>query len=103
MKVLSWPLKTNSNWRIALVLTSVLGIVGLFYIVILLTSPPPIVPAPGWPIVDKRWLVALCGLGVSLVYFPLVAKEIAIYYHLYHHPQGIAGWASRQCLMSGSN
>src|SRR5262245_27009559 len=77
MKVLSWPLKTNSNWRIAFVLTSVLGIVGLFYIAILLTSPPPIVPAPGWPIVDKRWLVALYGLGVSLVYFPLVAKEIA--------------------------
>src|SRR5215510_19995 len=77
MKVLSWPLKTNSNWRIALVLTSVLGIVGLFYVVILLTSPPPIVPAPGWPIVDERWLLALYGLGVGLVYFPLVAKEIA--------------------------
>src|SRR5215510_8699271 len=77
MKVLSWPLKTNSNWRIALVLTSVLGIVGLFYFVILLTSPPPILPAPVWRVVDKRWLLALYGLGIGLVFFPLVAKEIA--------------------------
>src|SRR4030095_11329220 len=36
-----------------------------------------IVVAPGWLILDKRWLLALYGLGVGLVYFPLVAKEIA--------------------------
>jgi hypothetical protein len=77
MTVLCWPLKTNSNWRIALVLTCAFGIGGLFYIAILLISPSSIVSAPGWPIVDKRWLVALYGLGVGLVYLPLVAKEIA--------------------------
>ena len=70
-------LKTNSNWRIALVLTCAFGIGGLFYVAILLISPSSIVSAPGWPIVDKRWLVALYGLGVGLVYLPLVAKEIA--------------------------
>lgn len=69
-------LKTNRNWRIALVLTCALGIVGLFYVAILVVSPPSIVAAPGWPIIDKRWLVALYGLGIGLVYFPLVAKEI---------------------------
>jgi len=69
-------LKTNSNWRIALVLTCALGIAGLFYVAILVVSPSPIVAAPGWPIIDKRWLVALYGLGVGLVYCPLVAKEI---------------------------
>lgn len=77
MTVLSWPLKTNSNWRMALVLTCAFGIKGLFCVAILLISPSSIVAAPGWPIVDKRWLVALYGLGVGLVYFPLVAKEIA--------------------------
>src|SRR5262245_16268837 len=77
MKVLSLALKTNSKWRIALVLTCALGIAGLLYVAVLLNSPPSIVVAPGWPVVDKRWLLALYGLGVSLVYFPLVAKEIA--------------------------
>ena len=77
MTVLCWPLKTNSNWRIALVLTCAFGIGGLFYIAILLISPSSIVSASSWPIVDKRWLVALYGLGVGLVYLPLVAKEIA--------------------------
>jgi hypothetical protein len=43
----------------------------------LIIFPSPIVAAPGWSIIDKRWLVALYGLGVGLVYFPLVAKEIA--------------------------
>src|SRR5262249_48885290 len=69
-------LKTNNNWRIPLLLTCVLGITGLVFVVILRISPPSIVAAPGWPILDKRWLVALYGLGVGLVYFPLVAKEI---------------------------
>src|SRR5215467_9747517 len=77
MKVSSWPLETNSNWRIALALTCAFGIVGLFCIGILLIYPPSIVPAPGWRVVDKRWLLALYGLGIGLVYFPLVAKEIA--------------------------
>src|SRR5262245_15235811 len=69
-------LKINRNWRIALALTTTLGIAGLFYIAILVVSPSPIVAAPGWRIIDKRWLVALYGLGVGLVYCPLVVKEI---------------------------
>jgi hypothetical protein len=70
-------LKTYSDWQIALALTCAFGIAGLFCVAILVISRPSIVAAPGWPIVDKRWLVALYGLGVGLVYFPLVAKEIA--------------------------
>jgi hypothetical protein len=69
-------LKINSNWRIALALTCALGIAGLFYVAILVVSPPPIVAAPGWPISDKRWLLALYGVGIGIVYFPLVAKKI---------------------------
>jgi len=67
---------TARSWRIALVLTCVLGIVGVLYVVILRISGPSVVAAPGWPIDDRRWLLALYGLGVSLVYFPLVAKKI---------------------------
>jgi hypothetical protein len=77
MRVLSWLFKANSNWQIALALTCAFGIAGLFCIAILIIFPSSIVAAPGWPIVDKRWLVALYGLGVGLVYFPLVVKEIA--------------------------
>src|SRR5262249_40420792 len=69
-------LKTSRNWRVALVLTCALGIGGLFYVAILVVSPSPIVPAPGWSVIDKRWLVALYGLSVGLVYCPLVAKGI---------------------------
>ena len=69
--------KTDRDWPIALALTFALGIAGLFCVAILRISGPTIVAAPGWPIVDKRWLVALYGLGVGLVYLPLIAKEIA--------------------------
>jgi hypothetical protein len=67
---------TARSWRIALVLTCVLGIVGVLFVIILRISGPSVVAAPGWPIDDRRWLLALYGLGVSLVYFPLVAKKI---------------------------
>src|SRR5262245_49936081 len=77
MRVLRWPLKITNNWRIALALTCAFWIVGLFCIAILLIYPPSIVPAPCWRIVDRRWLLALYGLGVGLVYFPLIAKKIA--------------------------
>lgn len=77
MKSSELTLKTNSNWRIVLGLTCALGIAGLFCVAILLISPSSGVIAPRWSIIDKRWLVALYGLGVVLVYFPLVAKEIA--------------------------
>jgi hypothetical protein len=64
-----------SSWALALSATVLLGLVGLSYILTLLIFPSS-VDTISWPVLDKRWIIALFALGVALVYFPLGMKRI---------------------------
>jgi hypothetical protein len=65
-----------SSLRLTVIATVAIAIIGSLYIVRLILLPPVEDDTGRWGYFDKRWILALYGLGVVLVYFPAAMKRL---------------------------
>jgi hypothetical protein len=64
-----------SSWTLSLSATVIVGLAGLSYVLRLFIYPSSL-ETLWWSFVDKRWVIALFALGVTLVYLPIGIKRI---------------------------
>jgi hypothetical protein len=65
-----------SSLRLTIIVTLGIATFGALYIVHLFLLPPPENDTVKWGYLDKRWMLALYGLGVLLVYAPAGIKRL---------------------------
>src|SRR5262245_25292874 len=63
-----------SSWTLSLSATVIVGLAGLSYVLTLYIYPSSL-DTLWWSFVDRRWLIALFALGVTLVYLPIGIKR----------------------------
>ena len=96
--------RAASSSRLTFIGTVAIAVIGSLYIGHLVLLPPAADDSVRWGYFDKRWILALYGLGVVLVYFPPAMKRLVDTFH--ERAAGVLGYWSlaehRNCVGGAS-